>query len=758
MSLELRASTPVPGLRWPAGLAAATGRALRAFRAGRMVALLVLAALLGLRIADPPLLEALRNRVFDAYQQAKPRAYTPLPVAIIDIDEASLAQIGQWPWSRTVMADLVRRLGEAGVAAVGFDVIFSEPDRMSPARYAKGTGSALPAALAEQLRALPDHDDFFADSLGTVPVVLGRSGALAATPEAGQLPQTPFMVMGQEPRGVLTAYDGLLANLGSLEAAAAGRGLLSFLPETDGVVRRYPVVSEIGGALMPSMGLELLRVATGQQAFMMRTDQAGGVSSVAAGPLVAQTDRNGRTWVYFTPHRQDRFIPAADVLTGRAGPEQLQGRIVLVGASATGLSDIKPTPLESMPGVEVHAQFMETVLTKTALWHPSYALGLELVIMAALSLVVIALVPVLGSLGAATLAGSLMAGAGYASWWAFAEHRTLVDVTLPICSALLVFIVQVFENYRREEVGRERVRGAFQQYLSPALVEQLAHEPERLVLGGENRTMTILFSDVRGFTSLSETYKGDAPGLTRLMNRLLTPLTNAILQRQGTIDKYMGDAIMAFWNAPVDVADHPARSCEAALDMMERLALLNRELKSEAAANGRDVADVAIGIGINTGECVVGNMGSDLRFDYTVLGDAVNLASRLEGQSKAYKVNMIVGAATAQQVEGRFALVEIDLIRVKGKREPERIFALLGGAETAGQASFRALEQAVRAAQAAMRGHRWADALALLEAQRETAEAHGLGGYLDVLDERIAGYRSSPPPADWDGVYEATSK
>ena len=279
------------------------------------------------------------------------------------------------------------------------------------------------------------------------------------------------------------------------------------------------------------------------------------------------------------------------------------------------------------------------------------------------------------------------------SWYLFTAGGILLDISFPLLASFLIYVTLEFIGYMREQKDRRRIRSAFSQYLSPALVEQLAQSPDKLVLGGEARTMTIMFSDVRGFTTISETYKNDPQGLTQLMNRFLTPMTNAIIERKGTIDKYMGDAIMAFWNAPIDDAEHEINACRAALDMLRRVDDLNLEREIEARDNGQPFIPIQIGIGINTGTCVVGNMGSDLRFDYSVLGDSVNLASRLEGRSKSYGTPIIVGAATAEKAAGEFAALELDLITVKGKTEPERIYTILGGEDVAGSADFSKLRE-----------------------------------------------------------------
>jgi adenylate cyclase len=294
--------------------------------------------------------------------------------------------------------------------------------------------------------------------------------------------------------------------------------------------------------------------------------------------------------------------------------------------------------------------------------------------------------------------------------------------------------------------------------MSPALVAELAQSSERLVLGGEMRVMSIMFSDVRGFTTISESYKRDPHGLTALMNRFLTPLTNAIIDHKGTIDKYMGDAIMAFWNAPLTDAHHERNACEAALDMLRRLAVLNAELAKEAAALGKSSKPLDVGIGVNTGECVVGNMGSDLRFDYSVLGDTVNLASRLEGQSKTYGVKIILGDATAAAVKEAFAVIELDLLVVKGKSEPEAVWTLLGDARVRRQSDFQALAEVHADMLEHYRGRDFAGAEARLAACRAFARNFAIEGLYDIYANLIAAFRAAPPPEDWSGVYTATSK
>jgi adenylate cyclase len=313
-------------------------------------------------------------------------------------------------------------------------------------------------------------------------------------------------------------------------------------------------------------------------------------------------------------------------------------------------------------------------------------------------------------------------------------------------------------NYASEQSQRRRIRSAFGQYLSPTLVAQLAKSPEKLVLGGEERTMTIMFSDVRGFTGIAEAYKHDPQGLTALMNRFLTPLTNAIIERRGTIDKYMGDAIMAFWNAPLDDAGHQANACAAALDMLERIKVLNRMRRAEAEESGQTSLALDVGIGLNTGPCVVGNMGSDLRFDYSVLGDSVNLASRIEGLCRTYGVPVIIGAATAQAVAGKFALLEVDLITVKGKTEPEVIYTIAGGENVAGSDWFQRLRALSASILSSYRRRDWTAALTAIAEARTCDDEGRFAALFDVYTARIRGFELTPPPPEWDGVYAFQTK
>jgi adenylate cyclase len=730
----------------------------RRFGFARGLALLLLIGLAALRLADPILLHELRVRVFDFFQVLHPREATERPVVIVDIDEKSLNSLGQWPWPRTHIADIITRLTQMGALVVAFDVVFAEPDRTSPG-LAADTFRDLDEATRTKLRSLPSNDAVLAESFRRSRVVVGESGLPFAVAEAGGArPPIGIATMGGDARPFLLNFPGLLRNVPVLEQAASGRGLFTIRPERDGIIRRVPVVMQAQGAIMPSLTLEMLRVASGSNTVLIRSDHAG-IQSAAVPGFVIPTDRNGQLWIHFAPHDKARYVSAIDVLEGRVPPDRVAQRLVLIGTSAVGLLDSKTTPVDPlMPGVEVHAQVLENILTNSVLSAPNYAIGVELCAALLLGIVIIWLAPTLNPLLLLLVGATIVALSMGASWYFYVQNRLLFDFTYPLLSSVLVYLTLVFSNYISEQAQRRRIRSAFGQYLSPALVEQLAQSPDKLVLGGEDREMSILFSDVRGFTTISELYKDDPQGLTSLMNSFLTPLTNAIIEHKGTIDKYMGDAVMAFWNAPLDDANHEINACEAALEMLRRVETLNNQREQQAKESGQRFIPIKVGVGINTGRCVVGNMGSDLRFNYSVLGDSVNLASRLEGQSKIYGLPIILGSRSASVVGDKFAVLELDCITVKGKTEPESVYTVLGGLDVAGSDRFGQLRQDVNDMLTRFRQRDFSGATQAIERCRKFGDGFGLSYLFDIYSERIRVFEENPPPADWNGVFVLETK
>jgi len=722
----------------------------------RFLALCLLVLLAGLRIWDPTIVEALRLRSFDVFQTIQPRVNRDKPVLIVDIDERSLKEVGQWPWPRVILAQLIEALHGAGASVIGFDSVFSEPDRMSPTNIADRF-RVLPVETAKILRSLPSNDALMAQSMASAQVVLGRIALEEPSPVAldPTVPQPSVVTLGPDPMPHLARYLGSVENLPILARAAAGQGIFSMAPEFDNIVRRVPTVYSIDGKIRPSLAIETLRVAMGERSIAVRSDAAG-ISSIIVGNRRIPTDNNGRVWVHFARATKDRYVSAADVLAGRVGPDRIDGKIVLIGTSAPGLRDLRATPLAlSVPGVEMHAQILETVLSGATLTRPNYAIGIELTVMVLVGVLMIVLVPILGPrwtlLTGALVTGSLVG----VTWYLFESERMLVDVAYPVGAAAVIYLFLTFINYLKGEAERRRIRTAFSRYLSPELVTRLANDSSSLRLGGEEREMTLLFSDVHGFTGIAEHY--DAVELTSLINDIFNPLTKAILDQRGTVDKYMGDAIMAFWNAPIDDRDHARHACLATLEMGRRIPLLNEDLRADAEAAGHGFSPVKLGIGLNTGICCVGNMGSDFRFDYSVIGDTVNAASRLEGQTRTYKVANVIGETT-YKLAADLAFLELDLVTVVGKTELLRIYTLLGDETVAKSPGFVALKKNHDAMLGAYRAQDWDAAEAALAECRHCLNGFALDEMYTMYARRIGEFRASPPGPGWNAVYEATSK
>jgi adenylate cyclase len=740
-------------------------------RASRLIYFSFIVALIGgavlLRYADPFFVRALRLIAFDNFQRLDPGKYDPsLPIRIVDIDEQSLSRIGQWPWPRTTVRDLLSELTSKGAAAVAFDVLFAEPDRTSLEAVVKQLPESEAAAITSAMAGRPSNDDLLAaalkDSPSVLSVVLGDSGDTTVQSKAG------FAVAGDDPRPFLLGFKGVSRNLEKFDDAARGIGAFNWVADRDQIVRRLTLMFRLDQTIVPSLAAEALRIAQGASTYVLKASnasgetafgQATGLNHIRIGDVEIPTDGGGGVYLKFRHFSKAAYIPAWKVLAGEVSQEDIEGRIILIGTSAPGLLDLRATPVDAaVPGIDIHAQLLEHLLSGKFLERPDYALALEEFVIVVLGIMLALALPrvsakLSAAIGFLTIALVLIGG-----WVAFRYANIFLDPSYPAFVLGCMTAGITFYTYHTAEAQRSQIRSAFGQYLAPAFVEQLAQSPEKLVLGGEAREMTILFSDVRGFTGISEIYKDDPQGLTSLMNRLLTPLTNTIVEHEGTIDKYIGDAIMAFWNAPLNVPNHEVNACAAALAMTDRLELLNRERQEEAKSTGRPFLPFRIGIGINTGQCVVGNLGSDLRFNYSVLGDPVNVASRLEGQTKFYSVPIIIGSKTAEKAKEKFAILEVDLIAVKGKTEPETIYALLGNEEIAAGAQFQEFRKLWSTMLYCYRSRDWEGALEALELCRSAENNFGIAGLLDLFGKRIRAFRESAPPADWAGVFVAETK
>ena len=679
-------------------------------------ALALLAGVIG-----APTRAVMQNLVFDQYQRWKPRPYAfDQPVRIVEIDEESLKRLGQWPWPRERLAALVEALKRAGAAAIALDFLFAEKDRAD-----------ANAATGET------PDDVFARAIDGAPVVLGSFVSEAPSGRGGSV-KAGFVTAGDDATKFLTPSPGALAPLSQLAQHAAGVGFLNWRPDSDRVVRRVPLVLNVDGALHPSLAMEALRVAQGASTYIVKSSNASGetafgevygVLAIRNGDLTIDTDPAGDIRVYFARPDPRRSIPAWKVLEPGADLSSLRGAIVFVGASAALLSDIVATPLSpAMPGVEAHAQIVEQLLSGQTLRRPDWVPSAEWIATAFICAALVAttwiLAPYLAALVFASVVGAIVA----VSWFAFSRHGVLIEPTYPAFSAAAVYFTGVSTLYAVKRHQEREIRSAFGRFVSPAVVARLAEMPGALELGGLQRELTLLFCDIRSFTTISEGF--NASELTHFLNEYLTPMTDAILDRMGTVDKYMGDAIMAFWNAPLDDPDHAAHAVESALTMRDTLVTLNEGWRNRAEADGRTFKPVRFGIGLNSGECCVGNLGSLRRFDYSAIGDEVNVASRLEGACKIFEVD-IIGSETVRSEAPDFAWLEIDSVLVKGKTRPVGLYALAGDAALARSDEFAELRRHHTAMLAAYRNRDFADAISMGKeaAARAPAAVRGLYSY-----------------------------
>ena len=729
---------------------------------------LVLLIAVMLRYGDPQILEDMRLKSFDLFQQIKPREYEPVPVRFVDLDDESLEKLGQWPWPRTRMAELVDELNEAGAATIVLDILFAEPDRTSPAQIVDlWPESPETASLRQRISDLPDHDATLAAAIDRAKNVV--TGFVLTDGDGGPAPtlKAGFAFAGDDPRQFLANKSGAIVSLPAIEAAGQGTGSFNAAPERDGIIRRAPLLIGYAGTVYPTLAVEALRVAQGAASYLVKSSGASGevaygnkktgITHVRVGNITIPTDANGRIWLYDTGRVPERRVAAWRIVRGEFDPALIRDNIVFVGTSAAGLLDEHATPLHAAkPGVEIQVQLTEQILLRKYLNRPDWAKGAEIVFLVALGLILIVASLKLGAASCAMLTAVCIVGAGALSWYGFSAHGFLLDPVYPAITGMMVYSGSSLMGFVRSESERRQIRDAFSHYMSPALVERLARDPSQLRLGGETREMTLLFCDIRGFTSIAE--KLDAEQLTSLVNRFLTPMTDATLAHGGTIDKYMGDAMMAFWNAPLDDSEHAMHAAQTALEMHRRLFSLNDELEREAAEQGSEFIPLKVGIGLNTGMCSVGNMGSQQRFDYSALGDEVNLASRLEGQTKIYGVDTILSGRTHEQLEG-FTTIELDRILAVGKTLPVTIFALLGDSMLAEDSGVRTALVSHDAMLRAYRRQEWDRAEARLDEVRELLDGRvELGQYHALFEQRMAAFRRDPPGPGWDGVYKATSK
>lgn len=686
-------------------------------------------------------------------------------IVILDIDEKSLKEEGRWPWGRDRLGSLMDKLFDKhGVAVVGFDVVFAEEDESSGLKMLQQLGrnqlrdDAKFQSVLAKVRPQLEYDRLFSDKIRHRNVVLGYYlTSLPSNNVSGMLPEPVFPPGSFAGRPIqVTSWDGYGANLPELQQAAAGAGHFNPWVDSDGVVRRIPMIAEYNGAYYESLSLAMARTLLGHP--VLRPGFAEGSSEDYAGLEWLELDAAGETLkipvdanvTALVPYRGERgsfrYISIADVLHDRIDPAQLKGKIVLIGTSAPGLLDMRATSVsEAFPGVEINANMLAGILDQNLKVRPPWMPGAEVVWLLLVGGVLSFLLPTLGPIKVmlvSMLMFAMTTGLSVAAW-----HYG--DVVMPMTNSLLmimlIFALDMSHGYFFESRTRRQITGLFGQYVPGELVEEMAAHPESISMDGKSSEMTILFADVRGFTAISEGL--DPKELTLLMNEFLTPLSRVIYKHRGTIDKYMGDCIMAFWGAPLPDPAHSRHAILAGIEMQKTLRALQPKFKK------RGWPEIRIGVGINTGRVSVGNMGSEVRVAYTVMGDAVNLASRLEGLTKQYAAGVIVGENTRNSVAD-FVYRELDHVRVKGKDKPVAIYEPLGlvGEVTQGVLNELELFHEMRRS---YRKQDWATAgLELLKLERMSPDTALYGIYA----ERVAYFRKNPPGEKWDGVFVFDTK
>jgi len=674
-------------------------------------AIITLSLIIAVRVFDPSFVQSVRLRYFDTLIANKEQVQTGIITA--NIDEATINKYGQFPFPRDVYAKIVNELYERNAGLVVFNILMSEPDRFG-------------------------KDDILASTISSRQTVILPSRPDSITKNTPRAPGSA--IIGTESEGTIVRYPGIIANIPKLENAAAGIGTTHTEAEIDGVNRRIPLVVSVDGKIYPGLALETLRVATGNDTFQVKLNDLGVEKLRLPGDIgIIETDSRGSIWIDFS--QKSVSMSLVDL------PKDLQGSIVVVGVTAAGIGNPVPTSIGPIWPHELQSAVITTIASKTVIQRPSWADGAELLGVLALAIILLILTRwIYVGLASVVL---INIGIYFGSILAFTENLWLVDASWPIVAIVVVALHAYGIKFISEFLQKQQIKKQFGTYLSPDLVAQLQRQPELLQLGGDSRELSIMFTDVRGFTSISEHYGKDVQGLTKIMNRYMTAMTKKILENHGTLDKYIGDAQMAFWNAPLDNKQHAIDAVRTGLQMLESLNEFNKEVTAEG------VPAFGMGLGINTDTVVVGNMGSDQRFDYTCLGDGVNLASRLEGQSKPYHVAMVIGPKTHEYVKDEYYCLELDCLAVKGKHEGVNVYTVLGRID---ELKIPLSDTQMHAAMLHLyRNQNFVRAITFCKDLKGRFNG-AMDGYYDMWIERCEEMKDAGLPKDWDGVFRTNTK
>ena len=628
------------------------------------IVLITIAVGVGLRVFDVDPLKILRLKTFDYYQKIQPRDVTSNHFIIVEVTEQDLKRFGQWPWSRSLIAEIHSKLIVQNVNTIQYNILFSEPDRLNPKSFTDNY--KINAEIKNELMKLPSNDQYLSQFFSVEGSKAVLMYSIKYSPTDGRVKKPNMMFKGSDPTPWLYNFLGIVTNLPQFLDSAKGVGANIMIPSIDGTVRSQPLLINTDQGIIPAQVLETLRVAMNGRAYKIITGQDGIKEIYLTREIVIRPDANAMININYADPNIIKTISVSELLDGTM---DFTNKIVIVGLNAAGLSTLKDTPLGLMTDMQISAQAMDTMATHSSLYRDSNTNLLEIIGTTILLIAFLILVPRLNVFWTAGLLFSVLGGIAYGGWYMYSTRYWLVDVSWPILILVLTWTHLTFNNFAIQSRLRQQIKKQFEHYLAPDMVAKLQKDPGLLKLGGEKRNMTFLFSDIRGFTPISEKYKGNPEGLTRLINRFLTRMTDVIIANGGTIDKFMGDCIMAFWNAPITNKNHATLAVKSAIEMQKELKILNKELKKEK------LPAINIGIGINTGEALVGNMGSEQRFDYSVIGDDVNLASRLESSSKELGNTLVVGHNTKTQTKG-FKYKSLGQIKVKGKSQKIKVYTI----------------------------------------------------------------------------------
>ncbi len=629
--------------------------------------IIVAIVLLGVRVNNNDTVKTLRYKTWDYFQTIHSRQDVSDLITIVDIGEKDIAKYGQWPWPRHIMAMLHAKLGDAGAVVINYNILFAEPDRMGSTQYLNSFPMSDETRELLQKK-LVDTDKVFA-------MVIKESGNTILMMSVKNnidnvLPSTTQIIKKGNVEQWLWNYAGIVPPLTKLTVGVAGSGVNVTAPEPDSVVRKMPILITVGNKIYPSMLIENVRVINKSSRIKVIAKEHGIDEILVKKNAGIPVNHNAEMYINYADPKKYNHVSADYVLSSEFDANTVKGKIVVVGLDAAGLSVLKYTPFGLTTDQEITAQALDTLLTGKYLTRLPQADTYEILFMGLLGLLMIVLIPRVSVLFSVPLLVFVLGGISYASFMAYTNKGWLIDPSFAVLYIFLIWSHSTYNNFATQSRLRKQIKKQFEHYLDPGMVKKLQKNPSLLKLGGETRNMTFMFSDIRGFTPISEKFKSNPAGLTKLINRFLTSMTNVIIKNGGTIDKFMGDCIMAFWNAPLDNDKHRQLAVKSAIEMQIELALLNVQL----VAGG--FPRINIGIGINTGEALVGNMGSDQRFDYSVIGDPVNLASRLESSSKTLGKTLVISENTIKGIEHMFPFEYIDSITVKGKTEPIKVYTV----------------------------------------------------------------------------------